>query len=85
MAAYTYQIVHRTSRRHATVTWDREQGQVWGPIAPEVRQTASRYAESVLTIAPGTLDSVAPHLKSDHGLLCILDRLGWEFARGTRP
>ncbi len=80
MAAYTYQIVHRTTRRYATVTWDREHGQVWGPIAPEVRRTAVELADSVLSVVPGTLDSEAPHLKSDHGLLCLLDRLGWEFA-----
>jgi len=85
MAAYTYQIVHRASRRRTTVTWDREQGQVWGVVAGDVRRTADECAENILSIAPGTLDSVAPHLKSDHGLLCLLDRLGWEFeARGAR-
>jgi len=84
MAAYTYQIVHRASRRHTTVTWDREQGQVWGSVAGDVRRTANECADNVLSIAPGILDSVSPHLKSDHGLLCLLDRLGWEFdtARG---
>ncbi|HBB40389.1 MAG: hypothetical protein COW73_00545 [Nitrospirae bacterium CG18_big_fil_WC_8_21_14_2_50_70_55] len=81
MAAYTYQIVHRTTRQHASVTWDREHGQVWGPVAAEVRQAADECGASVLTCLPGTLDSIAPHLKSDHGLLCILDHLGWEFAQ----
>lgn len=80
MAAYTYQIVHRTSRRQASVTWDRAHGQVWGTLAGEVRAKAQECNDQVLTVAAGTLDSTAPHLKSDHGLLCILDRLGWEFA-----
>ena len=80
MATYTYRIVHRISRRYTTVTWDREHGQVWGPLAGAVRRTAFECADDVLSVVPGTLDSVAPHLKSDHGLLCLLDRLGWEFA-----
>ncbi|RMF85504.1 MAG: hypothetical protein D6739_04390 [Nitrospirae bacterium] len=89
MAAYTYHVVHRATGERATVTWDREQGQVWGPLAPAVRAKARECAGRVLTLCPGVLDSEPPHLRSDHGLLCLLAELGWEFApaapRATSP
>ena len=80
MPVFTYRIANRVTREHSTITWDRQQGQVWGPMAHTIRAKAKECEEVVLSFAPGTIDSTAPHLKSDHGLLCLLQELGWEFA-----
>ena len=84
MASFTYHIINPATQERCTVTWDREQGQVWGPLADTIRAKARECEETVLSWAPGTIDSTAPHLKSDHGLLCVLYQLGWEFAPGAR-
>jgi hypothetical protein len=80
MAIFTYRIANPTTRECSTIAWDRQLGQVWGPMAHSIRAKAKECEAVVLSFAPGTIDSTAPHLKSDHGLLCLLQELGWEFA-----
>lgn len=80
MSIFTYRIVNPITREHSTITWDRQQGQVWGPMATTLRAKARECEKTTLSRAPGMIDSRAPHLKSDHGLLCLLHEIGWEFA-----
>jgi hypothetical protein len=84
MARCTYHIMNPATRERSMITWDRDHGQVWGPMAHSIRAKAKECEETVLSWAPGIIDSTAPHLRSDHGLLCLLREIGWEFAPPTR-